>query len=100
TTRGGEMCGVGVEVMRRGEKRVEVSARHDHRNLSQEQRSPVKVDNITLDSVVFTTHHDILQVQIPMIDTLPVQTAKSGRHCVKNFLGSCLTNETISAGCP
>src|SRR5262249_41360046 len=97
---GGEILAVGGQLISRAGKTGEGSARHDHRNLSQEKRSPVKVDNINPYSVVFATHHDILQVQIPMKNNLPGQNVKSGPHLGKNFLGSCLTNETISEGCP
>src|SRR5262245_35044683 len=97
---GGEILLFRVQLIGRAEKAVEVSPSQGHGNLSQEQCSPVKVDDIPLHSVGFPPHDDILQVQIWMVNTFAVQTSKAGRYCAKNFFSFCLTDETVSDGCP
>src|SRR5262245_49103439 len=93
---GGEILSFRVQLIGRAEKALEVSPRQDHGNLSQEQCGAVKVDDIPLHSVRFPTHDDVLQVQISMVNTLAVQTAKARCYCAKNLLSSCLTDETVS----
>jgi hypothetical protein len=97
---GRQMLPLGVELEGGSEEPVKVSLYHNRRNLSQKKQRPVEIDNIAAYRIGFPTHQDILQVQIPMIDTLSVQSAKGDRHRVKDFFSPGLANKTVAYSCP